>query len=111
MAPFYGWGSAASRLEPLQGGSLLFTHKFLPKKETVKKQFSQDLACNFTKNELLPRYFSRILTANFKYLFSRTLFKWLLLQRRIQDLVQMKLFCEYNERLKTVNYFHKKAPS
>ena len=25
MAPFYGWGSAASRLEPLQGGSLLFT--------------------------------------------------------------------------------------
>ena len=27
MAPFYGWGSAASRLEPLQGGSLLFTTK------------------------------------------------------------------------------------
>ena len=25
MAPFYGWGSAASRLEPLRGGSLLFT--------------------------------------------------------------------------------------
>ena len=25
MAPFYGWGSTASRLEPLQGGSL---HKF-----------------------------------------------------------------------------------
>ena len=23
MAPFYGWGSTASRLEPLQGGSLL----------------------------------------------------------------------------------------
>ena len=22
MAPFYGWGSTASRLEPLQGGSL-----------------------------------------------------------------------------------------
>ena len=21
MAPFYGWGSAASRLEPLQGGT------------------------------------------------------------------------------------------
>ena len=32
MAPFYGWGSTASRLEPLQGGSLLFTinpQKFL----------------------------------------------------------------------------------
>ena len=32
MAPFYGWSSTASRLEPLQGGSLLFTtspQKFL----------------------------------------------------------------------------------
>ena len=28
MAPFYGWGSTASRLEPLQEGSLLFTTKF-----------------------------------------------------------------------------------
>ena len=28
MAPFYGWGSTASRLEPLQGGSLLFTIQF-----------------------------------------------------------------------------------
>ena len=28
MAPFYGWGSTASRLESLQGGSLLFTIKF-----------------------------------------------------------------------------------
>ena len=28
MAPFYGWGPAASRLEPLGGGSLLFTTKF-----------------------------------------------------------------------------------
>ena len=25
MALFYGWGSTASRLEPLRGGSLLFT--------------------------------------------------------------------------------------
>ena len=25
---FYGWGSTASRLEPFQGGSLLFTTKF-----------------------------------------------------------------------------------
>ena len=29
MAPFYGWGSTTSRLEPLRGGSLLFTTKFL----------------------------------------------------------------------------------
>ena len=28
MAPFSGWGSTASRLEPLQGGSLVFTSKF-----------------------------------------------------------------------------------
>ena len=28
MAPFYGWGSTASRLEPLRRGSLLFTTKF-----------------------------------------------------------------------------------
>ena len=27
MAPFYRWGSTASRLEPLRGGSLLFTTK------------------------------------------------------------------------------------
>ena len=26
-APFYGWGSTTSRLEPLRGGSLLFTTK------------------------------------------------------------------------------------
>ena len=28
MAPFYGWGSTASGLQPLQGGSLLFTIQF-----------------------------------------------------------------------------------
>ena len=28
MAPFYGWGSIASRLQPLPGGSLLFTIQF-----------------------------------------------------------------------------------
>ena len=27
IAPFYGWDSTASRLEPLRGGSLLFTTK------------------------------------------------------------------------------------
>ena len=29
MAPFYGWGSTASRLEQLRGGSLLFSTKLL----------------------------------------------------------------------------------
>ena len=28
MTPFYGWGSTASMLEPVRGGSLLFTTKF-----------------------------------------------------------------------------------
>ena len=28
MAPFYGWGSTDSRLEPLREGDLLFTSKF-----------------------------------------------------------------------------------
>ena len=28
MVPYYGWISTASRLEQLQGGSLLFTTKF-----------------------------------------------------------------------------------
>ena len=28
MTPFYGWGSTASRLELLRGGSLLFATKF-----------------------------------------------------------------------------------
>ena len=28
MAPFYGWGTTASRRQPLRGGSLLFTTKF-----------------------------------------------------------------------------------
>ena len=28
MAPFYGWGSTASKLVPFRGGSLLFTTKF-----------------------------------------------------------------------------------
>ena len=28
MTPFYGWGSTASRLVPLRGGSLIFTIKF-----------------------------------------------------------------------------------
>ena len=27
-APFYGWGSTPSRLEPVRGGTLLFTTKF-----------------------------------------------------------------------------------
>ena len=28
MAPSYGWGSTASRLQPVRGGNLLFTIQF-----------------------------------------------------------------------------------
>ena len=44
MAPFYGWGSTASRLEPLQGGSLLFTTK-LPEITNVRTLFEQEEDC------------------------------------------------------------------
>ena len=40
MAPFYRSGSAASRLKPLQGGSLLFTTKFPEIPSTQTKAFS-----------------------------------------------------------------------
>ena len=36
MAPFSGWGSTASRLQPLRGGSLLFTSQ-LPEIPGTKK--------------------------------------------------------------------------
>ena len=41
MAPFYGWGSTASRLVPLRGGSLLFTTKFpdIPGNLVVRTHF------------------------------------------------------------------------
>ena len=37
MAPFYGWGSTASRLEPLRGGSLRQTHKIVKHTQTISK--------------------------------------------------------------------------
>ena len=63
-------------------------------------------ASTFTKSELLHRYFSRILTANF-----RTPLKWLLLQRRIQDLVKhlrWSFFVNIINDLKPLTIFTKK---
>ena len=57
-------------------------------------------ACNFTKKELLQSYFSRFWQQISGRLFSRTPLKWLILQRCIQDLVKMELFCESNYGLK-----------
>ena len=59
MAPFYGWGSTASRLEPLQGGSLLFTTMFpeIPGKGKSCKVLQQTTNVIFsfskTKNKLV----------------------------------------------------------
>ena len=35
MAPFYRWGSTASRLVPLRGGNLLFTTNFREIRRTI----------------------------------------------------------------------------
>ena len=54
MAPFSGWGSTASRLEPLRGGSLLFTSKFpeipgthLDKAGSIIKSRGNQIITNF----------------------------------------------------------------
>ena len=48
MAPFYyGWGSTASRLQPLRGGSLLFIIRGARKKSTTKvhEQNEEGMEC------------------------------------------------------------------
>ena len=55
MAPFYGWGSTASRLEPLRGGSLLFTTKFPEGNGKEKKEIKIfSMSCNLlAKSQLV----------------------------------------------------------
>ena len=68
-------------------------------------------ACNFTKNELLHRYFSRILTANFRIPIFQNTSQVAASAETYSGLCQtskMNLFCEYNWRHKAVNYFQKK---
>ena len=48
MAPFYGWGSTASRLVPLPGGSLLFTTKFPDIPGTLLTAFSVVILVSLT---------------------------------------------------------------
>ena len=50
MVPFCGWGSIDSRLQPLRGGSLLFTIQFIflkfffkKKKKCLTKETTQTL--------------------------------------------------------------------
>ena len=54
MAPFYGLGSTASRLEPLRGGSLLFTTKFpgIPGTPTFKKMWDLNVFLQKVKESL-----------------------------------------------------------
>ena len=54
MAPIYGWGSAASRLEPLQGDALLFTIHVLVL--TFTKTFSINFVEVKTKFRLSLHY-------------------------------------------------------
>ena len=73
MAPFYGWGSTASGLEPLRGGSLLFTsglflhicyfsvlskfkaHRQKSRKRCFEMYCSGDKACQFSALQGTPR--------------------------------------------------------
>ena len=48
MAPFYGWGSTASRLVPLQGDSLLFTTEFPDIPGTLLTAFSVVILVSLT---------------------------------------------------------------
>ena len=45
MAPFFGWSSTSSRLEPLWWGSLLFTTRFpeIPGTHKISKLFNQSM--------------------------------------------------------------------
>ena len=43
MAPFYGWGSTASRLEPLRGGCLLYQPR---KDERLSRPWSHPVVLN-----------------------------------------------------------------
>ena len=54
MTPFYGWGSTASRLEPLRGGSLLFTTKFpeIAGTPTFKKMWDLNVFLQKVKESL-----------------------------------------------------------
>ena len=104
------------------------SRKFLPKKETGEKHNFHNFFIGQKPQEMWLKVadcqpatllemsffigiFERFWLQISEHLFSRTPLKWLLLQWRIPDLDKMELFCEYNDLLKAVNYFHKKAPS
>ena len=59
MALFYGWGSTGSRLEPLCGGSLLFTTKFMetrPRKdERLSRPWSHPIVMNTAPQDFPSR--------------------------------------------------------
>ena len=56
MAPFYEWGSTVSRLQPLRGGSLLFTIQLLNWQYT-KNQLSQSTIKKISKSVIINIYF------------------------------------------------------
>ena len=65
MPPFYGWGSTASRLQPLRGGSLLFTIQF-PEIPGTPKSFFSNLAQNLvSKLSPSPNVFTESKVASY----------------------------------------------
>ena len=65
MAPFYGWGSTTSRLQPLRGGGLLFTIQF-PEIPGTPKSFFSNLAQNLvSKLSPSPNVFTESKVASY----------------------------------------------
>ena len=56
MVPFYEWGSTASRLVPLRGGSLLFTTKF-PNIYGTHFMDLTSLCFNYLKNKMVRAFY------------------------------------------------------
>ena len=65
MAAFYGWGSTASRLQPLRGGSLLFTIQFPEIPGTPKSFFSNRAQNLVSKLSPSPNVFTESKVASY----------------------------------------------
>ena len=57
MAPFYGWGSTASRLVPLRGGSLLLYE------QKHKEIFKSALVCTFKDNKSTKNFIDVVMAS------------------------------------------------
>ena len=72
MASFYGWGSTASRLEPLRGGSLLFTTfvSVLAKNNQVRQSVKFMISSTYVRMYMICQNLmlgTKIMQCNSKY--------------------------------------------